>query len=187
MRADKAARASNPRIKEVRASYHDELRNILVVGIGRDVREDSQLARIECRLHRQDRNQFRAREFRRRRPRGARLLSSERRLLKYFAKSRRGKRFCNLTPAKLQLETWKLLLGPGWPGVLLHEAVGHDSKPISTAKQTSAFAGLIRQKSRQREMHRGRQRHHAVAAWVDQTSMTRAIFPRKLYSLRTAR
>src|SRR5271157_1608244 len=31
MRADKAARAYDPRIKEVRASYADELRNILVV------------------------------------------------------------------------------------------------------------------------------------------------------------
>src|SRR6184192_4225774 len=32
MRADQAARAYDPRIKEVRASYADELRNILVVG-----------------------------------------------------------------------------------------------------------------------------------------------------------
>jgi TldD protein len=32
MRADKAARAYDPRIKQVRASYADELRNILVVG-----------------------------------------------------------------------------------------------------------------------------------------------------------
>ena len=31
MRADAAARAFDPRIKEVRASYNDELRNILVV------------------------------------------------------------------------------------------------------------------------------------------------------------
>ena len=32
MRADKSARAYDPRIQEVRASYADELRNILVVG-----------------------------------------------------------------------------------------------------------------------------------------------------------
>src|SRR3954463_15824541 len=42
MRADKAARAYDPRIKEVRASYADELRNILVVASDGTFAEDSQ-------------------------------------------------------------------------------------------------------------------------------------------------
>ena len=47
MRADKAARAFDSRIKEVRASYHDELRNILVIGSDGTFAEDSQpLARM---------------------------------------------------------------------------------------------------------------------------------------------
>src|SRR5258706_15905636 len=47
MRADKAARAYDPRIQEVRASYSDELRNILVVGSDGTFAEDSQpLARM---------------------------------------------------------------------------------------------------------------------------------------------
>jgi len=47
MRADKAARAYDPRIQEVRASYADELRNILVVGSDGTFAEDSQpLARM---------------------------------------------------------------------------------------------------------------------------------------------
>src|SRR5437762_9383812 len=47
MRADSAARAYDPRIKEVRASYADELRNILVVGSDGTFAEDSQpLARL---------------------------------------------------------------------------------------------------------------------------------------------
>src|SRR6266849_5784886 len=47
MRADKAARAYDPRIKEVRASYSDELRNILVVASDSTFAEDSQpLARL---------------------------------------------------------------------------------------------------------------------------------------------
>ena len=46
-RADKAARAFDPRIKEVRASYVDELRNILIVGSDGTFAEDSQpLARM---------------------------------------------------------------------------------------------------------------------------------------------
>src|SRR5438477_6163874 len=47
MRADKAARAFDPRIKEVRANYSDELRNILVIGSDGTFAEDSQpLARL---------------------------------------------------------------------------------------------------------------------------------------------
>ena len=47
MRADKAARAYDVRIQEVRASYADELRNILVVGSDGTFAEDSQpLARM---------------------------------------------------------------------------------------------------------------------------------------------
>src|SRR4030088_2913221 len=47
MRADKAARGYDPRIQEVRASYSDELRNILVVASDGTFAEDSQpLARM---------------------------------------------------------------------------------------------------------------------------------------------
>src|SRR5262244_2888344 len=47
MRADQAARAYDPRIKEVRSSYADELRNILVVGSDGTFAQDSQpLARL---------------------------------------------------------------------------------------------------------------------------------------------
>src|SRR5215472_8638478 len=47
MRADQTARAFDSRIKEVRASYADELRNILVIGSDGTFAEDSQpLARI---------------------------------------------------------------------------------------------------------------------------------------------
>ncbi|MDJ1006969.1 MAG: metalloprotease TldD [Paracoccaceae bacterium] len=34
-------------------------------------------------------------------------------------------------------------LGPGWPGILLHEAVGHGLEGDFNRKQTSAFAGLM--------------------------------------------
>ena len=36
-----------------------------------------------------------------------------------------------------------VLLGPGWPGVLLHEAVGHGLEGDFNRKGTSAFAGLM--------------------------------------------
>jgi TldD protein len=40
----------------------------------------------------------------------------------------------------------EVVLGPGWPGVLLHEAVGHGLEADFNRKKTSAFAGLIGQK-----------------------------------------
>src|SRR5579872_1133615 len=36
-----------------------------------------------------------------------------------------------------------VVLGPGWPGVMLHEAVGHGLEGDFNRKKTSAFAGLI--------------------------------------------
>jgi len=39
-----------------------------------------------------------------------------------------------------------VVLGPGWPGVLLHEAVGHGLEGDFNRKKTSAFAGLMGQR-----------------------------------------
>jgi TldD protein len=36
-----------------------------------------------------------------------------------------------------------VILGPGWPGILLHEAIGHGLEGDFNRKQTSAFAGLM--------------------------------------------
>ncbi|MBV8592427.1 MAG: metalloprotease TldD, partial [Acetobacteraceae bacterium] len=39
-----------------------------------------------------------------------------------------------------------VLLGPGWPGILLHEAIGHGLEGDFNRKKTSAFAGLLGQR-----------------------------------------
>jgi TldD protein len=39
-----------------------------------------------------------------------------------------------------------VVLGPGWPGVMLHEAVGHGLEGDFNRKQTSAFTGLMGQR-----------------------------------------
>ena len=36
-----------------------------------------------------------------------------------------------------------VVLGAGWPGILLHEAIGHGLEGDFNRKQTSAFAGLM--------------------------------------------
>jgi TldD protein len=40
----------------------------------------------------------------------------------------------------------EVVLGPGWPGILLHEAVGHGLEADFNRKQVSAFSGLIGQR-----------------------------------------
>ncbi len=38
---------------------------------------------------------------------------------------------------------FQVVLGPGWPGILLHEAVGHGLEGDFNRKKTSAFSGLL--------------------------------------------
>ena len=40
----------------------------------------------------------------------------------------------------------EVVLGPGWPGILLHEAIGHGLEGDFNRKKTSAFSGLMGQR-----------------------------------------
>jgi TldD protein len=49
----------------------------------------------------------------------------------------------NLDAAPAPAGEMDVVLGPGWPGVMLHEAVGHGLEGDFNRKKTSAFAGLM--------------------------------------------
>jgi TldD protein len=49
----------------------------------------------------------------------------------------------NLAAEPAPAGTMDVLVGPGWPGVLLHEAVGHGLEGDFNRKRTSAFSGLM--------------------------------------------
>lgn len=49
----------------------------------------------------------------------------------------------NLEARPAPAGTFDVVLGPGWPGVLLHEAVGHGLEGDFNRKKTSAFSGLM--------------------------------------------
>jgi TldD protein len=49
----------------------------------------------------------------------------------------------NLEAEEAPAGVMDVVLGPGWPGVLLHEAVGHGLEGDFNRKGTSAFAGLM--------------------------------------------
>ena len=143
MRADKAARAYDPRIQEVRASYADELRNILVVGSDGTFAEDSQpLARmnVSC-IAKTEGNSARGSSGG-----GGRVALDfffGEKTPEFFAKESARQAILQLDAREAPAGEMEVVLGPGWPGVLLHEAVGHGLEADFNRKKTSAFAGLI--------------------------------------------
>ena len=49
-----------------------------------------------------------------------------------------------------------VVLGAGWPGILLHEAIGHGLEGDFNRKKTSAFAGLMGERIAAARRHRRR-------------------------------
>lgn len=73
----------------------------------------------------------------------------------YFLENDRGLNFVreavrlalvNLEAKDAPAGTMQVVLGPGWPGILLHEAIGHGLEGDFNRKGTSAFAGRIGEK-----------------------------------------
>ena len=56
------------------------------------------------------------------------------------------KALVNLDAVDAEAGEMTVVLGPGWPAVMLHEAVGHGLEGDFNRKKTSAFAGLLGQK-----------------------------------------
>jgi len=69
------------------------------------------------------------------------LLEEDRALR--FACEAAGQALTNLDAVAAPAGTMTVVLGPGWPGVLLHEAVGHGLEGDFNRKGTSAFSGRI--------------------------------------------
>jgi TldD protein len=143
MRSDRAARGYDSRIKEVRASYADELRNILIVSSDGTFAEDSQpLARmnVSC-IAKTDSNSARGTSGG-----GGRVALDfffGEKNPEHFAKEAARQALLQLDAREAPAGEMEVVLGPGWPGVLLHEAVGHGLEADFNRKKTSAFAGLI--------------------------------------------
>jgi TldD protein len=145
-RADKAARAFDSRITQVRAGFNDELRRILVAASDGTFASDTQpLARLNIFVIAKDATNT---------ARGS-SGGGGRVTLDFFEGTKSPEHFAReaARTAVLQLSAiaapageMPVVLGPGWPGVLLHEAVGHGLEADFNRKGTSAFSGLIGQK-----------------------------------------
>src|SRR6185437_11646038 len=143
LRVDRAARAVDPRIVQVRAGYSEELRRILMAGSDGSFASDTQPL---CRL-----NAFVIARDEKSTTKGS-AGAGGRAGLGQFAGSKSPEHLAQEAArgALLQLGAvaapageMEVVLGPGWPGILLHEAVGHGLEADFNRKGTSAFTGLV--------------------------------------------
>ena len=144
-RADKAARKFDSRIKEVRASYADELRHILIAASDGTFASDTQpLGRLNCYVIARDGTK----SSRGGSGGGGRVelnFFTGDKSPEHFAREAARQAILQLNAVPAPAGDMEVVLGPGWPGVLLHEAVGHGLEADFNRKKTSAFAGLIGQ------------------------------------------
>ncbi len=142
-RADQAARDYDPRIAQVRASFADEVRRILVVGSDGTLAEDIQpLGRVNvfC-IARQNGNSARGSAGG-----GGRVavdFFQTEKTPEHFAQEAARQAIIQLDAREAPAGEMEVVLGPGWPGILLHEAIGHGLEADFNRKKTSAFAGLL--------------------------------------------
>ena len=145
MRADRAARAYDARVTQVRASYHDEVRRILIAASDGTYASDTQpLARLNVSVLAKDADKT----ARGTSGGGGRVeidFFEEEKTPEYFAREAARQAILQLHAVAAPAGDMEVVLGPGWPGVLLHEAVGHGLEADFNRKKTSAFAGLIGQ------------------------------------------
>ncbi len=150
-RANKAARDFDPRIVQVRAGLNDELRRILIAASDGTFASDTQpLARFNVFVIAKDATSSNGSGSTARGTSGGGGRVS----LDFFQGDKSPEHFAReaCRTAILQLSAiaapageMPVVLGPGWPGVLLHEAVGHGLEADFNRKKTSAFSGLIGQ------------------------------------------
>ena len=70
----------------------------------------------------------------------------------------------NLEAVAAPAGSMPVVLGAGWPGILLHEAIGHGLEGDFNRKGTSAFSQPHRRQGGRGRDHRGRRRHARPAA-----------------------
>jgi TldD protein len=143
-RADMAARHEDPRVFQVAASFSDQLRHVLIASSdGRLVWDIQPMARLNVSaLVRQRAGQ----------PQRGYSGGGGRVGLDHFTGGSSPEAYAReaVRQALVQLDAvdapageTTVVLGPGWPGVLLHEAVGHGLEADFNRKGVSAFSGRI--------------------------------------------
>ena len=146
LRADVAARAYDSRITQVRVGYSDEVRHVLTVSSDGGVASDFQpLARFSVFCLAQDGKAVQ-RGFSGGGGRVEMKFFLEEKTPEHFATEAARQAIVQLSAIDAPAGEMEVVLGPGWPGILLHEAIGHGLEADFNRKKTSAFSGLIGQR-----------------------------------------
>ncbi|HEY9231381.1 MAG TPA: metalloprotease TldD [Blastocatellia bacterium] len=143
IRADTTARAFDRRIREVQVGVHDEIKYVMIAtSDGRLVGDVQPLARLGMTCIADD-------DGNRQVGRGG---GGGRIGIEFFesaltpeamARSVAGQAITQLDARPAPAGTMEVVLGPGWPGILLHEAVGHGLESDFNRKGSSAFTGRV--------------------------------------------
>ena len=145
-RADRAARAYDARIRQVRVGYADEVRYVLTATSDGSISGDFQpLARLSVSCLAQEGKQVQRGHS----GGGGRVeldFFLREKTPEHFALEAARQAVVQLAAVDAPAGEMEVVLGPGWPGILLHEAVGHGLESDFNRKKTSAFSGLLGEK-----------------------------------------
>jgi TldD protein len=143
--ADCAARGYHPAIIEVRVVLANEKKHVLIVSSQGDAVVDLQpltVFQVSCISCRNEDRQIGSRGG------GGRvgLDFFDSKPAPYFAREAARQAMLLLDAREAPAGPMPVVLGPGWPGILLHEAVGHGLEADFNRKNLSAYSGRIGQR-----------------------------------------
>jgi TldD protein len=144
-RIDRTSRAYDRRVREVQASLADEYKVVLIAtSEGKLIGDLQPLARVRVMCIADDDGNLQSGVS----GGGGRIGFDffNDRLIEHYANEAARQAIVQLEAEDAPAGVMEVVLGPGWPGILLHEAVGHGLEADFNRKGTSAFAGLVGQK-----------------------------------------
>jgi TldD protein len=144
---DRAARAFDPRVKNVMASIAAERKVIMIVtSEGRIAADVQPLCRLNVSVIADDGKGNRQSGTYGGGGRVEYQFFLEGDKWRHYAREAARQAIVNLEAVDAPAGEMVVVLGPGWPGILLHEAVGHGLEGDFNRKAVSAFSGRIGQK-----------------------------------------
>ena len=145
-RADAAARGYDARIFQVQATYADSLRHVMVATSAGVLSFDRQpMARLSIATLARQNGSAPQRGYAGGGGRVELSFFREEKTPEHFAREAARQAIVQLEAVDAPAGETTVVLGPGWPGILLHEAVGHGLEADFNRKKVSAFSDRIGQ------------------------------------------
>ena len=140
---DREARRCDPRIKNVFASINMEYKVVMVVNHeGMAVGDVQPLSRLQVTCIAEENGNRQVGSFGGGGRIGFEWFREQDRYLRY-AKEAARQAILNLSAVEAPAGVMPVVLGGGWPGILLHEAIGHGLEADFNRRKTSAFSDRI--------------------------------------------